>query len=151
MKSSNDWSIISILTLSLLIFMLFALIQIDFLEVTKPSENLEEQVYLPEPTETITIDPAEALKKDKENKKECENNNGIWMKGPFGEGPFCNETFPDGGKACNDSSDCLSKQCISDLSYSKNDLIGECASKLVNYGCYSLLEKNRITESICVD
>ena len=78
---------------------------------------------------------------------ECENNNGVWMKGPFGKEFFCNKTFSDGGKVCNDSMDCLSQQCIV---YSGNK-IGECAKALTNYGCYGLLVKNRITEYACRD
>lgn len=53
-----------------------------------------------------------SLKQLYPDEEDCIKSNGVWVKGPFGEGPFCNKVYEDGGKECTDSSQCLSKQCI---------------------------------------
>ncbi|MBI2334249.1 hypothetical protein HYU96_00415 [Candidatus Daviesbacteria bacterium] len=80
----------------------------------------------------------------------CEKSGGVWMQGPFGEGPFCNKKYSDGGKSCTDSSQCLSKQCII-RKEERMSREGKCADWQVNYGCYGLLKRGRITNDACRD
>lgn len=56
MNKFKNPQIILLLALSLLVVILFALTQADFLEVTKSSKNLEQQIQLPKPPGTIIID-----------------------------------------------------------------------------------------------
>lgn len=79
-------------------------------------------------------------------KEECSRNNGIWMMGPFGEGPFCNISQPDEGKPCNDGSDCLSHIC---LSYNRQ-VPGKCSKLKTIYGCYDFIKRERVL-GVCVD
>ncbi len=83
---------------------------------------------------------------------ECANNNGIWMKGNFNTGFYCNIKYADGGKACNDSSDCLSNQCISYLKVNnESNRAGQCANFVTNLGCYGLIKKGKLTNFACFD
>lgn len=82
-----------------------------------------------------------------QTEKDCEKINGIWTTGPFGEGPFCNKTYSDAGKICTDSMECLSKQCLANL----DSNVGKCAEKYVNYGCFRIMEKNKLSKLSCRD
>lgn len=48
-------------------------------------------------------------------RKVCEQNGGLWHRlHDWGE-DVCDKQYPDGGKRCNDKTDCLSGQCIFDI------------------------------------
>lgn len=89
---------------------------------------------------------------EKEKEKECVDNNGIWMKGPFGKEFFCNNTFSDGGKVCKDSSDCLSQQCLSSVTKDNGlSIVGVCSDRVTVYGCHGLVKEGKLTSYACID
>lgn len=89
---------------------------------------------------------------EKEKEKECVNNNGVWMKGNWNIGFYCNIKYTDGGKACKDSSDCMSNQCISyPKENNESNIVGQCANFVTNLGCYQLVKKGKLTNIACFD
>jgi len=86
----------------------------------------------------------------------CEMRGGRWHKWSFWQRfPGCDLPYSDGGKICNDPSDCESNLCL----YTGNNPVvdasanGECAkwrsTSCVNH--YYFIEKGKIVKQMCVE
>jgi hypothetical protein len=63
----------------------------------------------------------------------------------------CVQTYPDGGEACRNSSDCLGT-CRSDgEAQPGEESAGTCQVIDVPFGCYSVVEDGKAQPALCVD
>jgi len=78
--------------------------------------------------------------------------------GMFGS-PTCVTRYADAGKVCRSKSDCLGR-CVVRLGTDETngrdfsvgvETNGQCAKQDALDGCYSTVERGRVTESLCVD
>lgn len=91
------------------------------------------------------------------SEEECVSYGGKWYSWSFWQAgkKACDMPYPDGGKICDDSSDCESRLCL----YTKENPIvnqssaGECAqwisTSCVNHNYF--IENGKIVEEICVE
>lgn len=66
----------------------------------------------------------------------------------------CIQTFPDAGKACTDSGQCMG-QCRLKLSEAEANtgqpVTGTCQAKDSPFGCYATVENGKVQNTICID
>jgi hypothetical protein len=84
----------------------------------------------------------------------CADRGGRVSRGPFGE-TYCRIPYPDGGKACADTSDCVGA-CIwqprsGPLRAPEARVVGTCQRTNVQYGCFGRVEHGRVKHMLCVD
>lgn len=82
-----------------------------------------------------------------EEKAACESSGGVWKRwGLIGE-EYCQIPASDGGKSCNNGSECILDKCISE----ENKAPGKCQTYKNTFGCFSYIEDGKVTGAICID
>jgi len=83
---------------------------------------------------------------------QCRARGGRPAHGPFGE-RYCRIRYPDAGRACTDSSQCLGGCVWGDdmWAHPPAQVVGACQSENVTYGCYFTVLKGRAVDPRCAD
>ena len=63
----------------------------------------------------------------------------------------CIQDYPDAGKTCSDSSECLGRCRTDDTKNMGKPGTGTCQKTDVDFGCYGLVEDGMIGPMLCVD
>ena len=80
----------------------------------------------------------------------CAIQQGEWTRtGLFGQAQFCVLAYPDAGKACQSSKDCIGR-CILESLYQTNPTEGVCEPDNNPFGCTDYFENGEIS-TMCVD
>lgn len=135
-----NWKNISLVLLALLILTMAITIGNELLtrELSKPTTNPIVPTLPPAATPNINKKRTIPTVTSKEA---CDQAGGQWFKDGLAAQYGCYFATSDPGKTCQDGSECE----------------GECrdykCSKFLNnpFGCYSVIEKGKVTQAICVD
>jgi hypothetical protein len=76
------------------------------------------------------------------NSSTCTKNGGEWTVGGMAEKPFCLYTYPDGGKSCNSSEQCIGACVIHEppAQGQLTPIVGVCKENNNPFECYAVIE-----------
>jgi len=87
-----------------------------------------------------------------ENQKECVAKGGHWGSIVLpGTPPRCDLKATDGGKICNDSSQCQGECMAPEGEPEGTPLNGTCSEYILNFGCARRVEHGKVGPEICAD
>ncbi|MCL4872376.1 MAG: hypothetical protein KJ063_25725 [Anaerolineae bacterium] len=135
-----------VLTQQIILFMVFTFILlISFAGCSSLQGKANQE--LPENEVQENDDNSEVL----QTREACEEAEGEWAKAPLSRQEYCNLPTSDGGQICQNSSQCegtcIAKEVDDNAS---NEVIGECSSRNVIFGCFYLVEDGE-RQFRCID